>query len=300
LGRIEYGVFFIITLKNMEKNYLRSSRRVAACCVMTAVLVGCASQSREDSSAAWAMSTIAATQLDACRETIARNHQHPVSELDSGSIQLLNWNMQKVRHASAMDDLNALSSGTDLILIQEATLRKDLLAQAKFWSFAPGYRSGEEWTGVMTMSATAPLTRCNLTNIEPWLGTPKATSITEYALSGTDATLVVVNIHAVNFTFGIKEFREQLEQIPAILNEHSGPVILSGDFNTWRQKRLDIVSEVSDSLGLEAIEFEQDQRKLAFGNALDHVYVRGLSERDASTRVVSTSDHNPMMVSLSL
>ncbi len=248
----------------------------------------------------WRDKPFAATQLDECRETIAATHENSAAELDSDSIRLLNWNMQKVRHASALDDLNVLSTGSDLILIQEATLRDDLLSRAKFWSFAPGYRSGAEQTGVMTMSAAAPLARCHLTNLEPWLGTPKATSITEYALTDTDATLVVVNIHALNFTFGIKEFREQIEQIPAVLEDHTGPVILSGDFNTWRQKRLDIVSDMSERLGLEPVEFEQDERTLAFGIALDHVYVRGLNKHSASTRVVSTSDHNPMLVRLSL
>ena len=285
----------------MGKHYLRFPRRVAAYCALTAILVGCASLSQQDSAAAqWREAPVAATQLDTCREIIAASHQNPASELDSGSIRLLNWNMQKVQHASALDDLHALSSGSNLILIQEATLRDDLLARAKFSSFAPGYRSGTEQTGVVTMSATAPLTRCHLTNLEPWLGTPKATSITEYALTDTDATLVVVNIHALNFTFGIKEFRAQIEQIPTVLENHAGPVILSGDFNTWRQKRLDIVSEISEQLGMQPVEFEQDERTQAFGIALDHVYVRGLNKTAAVTPVVSTSDHNPMLVRLSL
>jgi endonuclease/exonuclease/phosphatase (EEP) superfamily protein YafD len=276
-------------------------RRVATYGLLTLILVGCASLSRDKYAAEeWHAYAVAATQTDTCRDLIADSRGSTRAELDPQNIRVLNWNMQKIRHADALADLDSLSSGRDLVLIQEAAFRDELLTSERFWSFAPGYHDGAEQTGVLTLSAAAPLSQCNLSNREPWLGTPKATSITEFALSGTDETLVVINIHAVNFTFGLKDFRSQIEQIPAILEKHSGPVILSGDFNTWSQKRLDIVTEISARLGLEAIEFDKDERTLAFGRVLDHVYVRGLSQQDASTEVVSTSDHNPIMVSLSL
>ena len=47
-------------------------------------------------------------------------------------------------------------------------------------------------------------------------------------------------------------------------------------------------------------EFENDQRKLAFGQVLDHVYVRGLRQTKSSTSSVATSDHNPMTVHFTL
>ena len=69
-------------------------------------------------------------------------------------------------------------------------------------SFAQGYQRDQLSTGVMTASRIAPLAQCSLTHYEPWLKSPKATSITEYALQGTDNTLLVVNVHLINFTFG--------------------------------------------------------------------------------------------------
>ena len=75
---------------------------------------------------------------------------------------------------------------------------------------------------------------------------------------------------------------------------------MSGDFNTWRKKRIQIVEELAAKLNLSAVEFDDDQRKQAFGNYLDHIYVRGLSTLESATRSVETSDHNPMSVTLSM
>ena len=154
-------------------------------------------------------------------------------------------------------------------------------------------------SGVLTMSASEPLSRCNLANNEPWSGTPKATGITEYSLSDTDDTLVVVNIHAINFTIGVEHFQQQIEQVSTALEAHTGPLIVSGDFNTWRQKRVEVVARMTALLGLHQVTFNDDQRKLFFGNPLDHIFIRGLRQQNASTIDVETSDHNPLIVILS-
>lgn len=279
---------------------VRITRSAAWCLGAVAVLLGCASQPQRDAgSSGWVPHVRVATDPAACRDMLDSREGTPESGLDASDIRIVNWNMQKVRHTRSVDDLDALAGDTDLILIQEAALQSELLEpfeNARFWSFAPGYRSGDKLTGVMTMSASMPLTRCSLTSWEPWLGTPKATSITEYSLEGTDETLVVANIHAVNFTVGTRRFRDQLEQIATVLGAHEGPVILSGDFNTWRQKRVEVVDEIVARLRLTPVEFDDDRRKIAFGQVLDHVYARGLSHVESSTRMVSTSDHNPMIV----
>ena len=58
-----------------------------------------------------------------------------------------------------------------------------------------------------------------------------------------------MNIHAINFSVRLEEFRAQMDQIGSVGEVHSGPVILSGDFNTWRQARFEVVSELADDLG---------------------------------------------------
>ena len=243
------------------------------------------------------------TDVASCRESLATSTRGNGPALDPASISLLNWNIQKNRAKNWQDDYTPYVAETDLILIQEIALREDSatdLLQTRFMSFTPGYRRSGEVSGVMTLSSVQPLTQCSFINLEPLLKTPKTTNITEFALDATDETLVVVNLHAVNFSLGLGEFRKQFEQIGRALREHTGPIILSGDFNTWRKRRLEIVDELADALELTAVEFADDLRKRAFGNALDHIYIRGLSAQDSATRAVGTSDHNPMSVFLSL
>jgi endonuclease/exonuclease/phosphatase (EEP) superfamily protein YafD len=152
----------------------------------------------------------------------------------------------------------------------------------------------------MTVSAAEPLTECELVAHEPWFGTRKATLITEYALSATDQTLLVVNIHGINFALGISDLEKQFAQARAVIAEHDGPVLFSGDFNTWRSERTRVLEEMLASLGLTALEFDVDHRKRFFGWALDHIYVRGLYSENATTLQSDASDHNPMAVRLRL
>ncbi len=247
-------------------------------------------------------STQVSTDVRACRDLLG-SHARAASKLDTSSISLFNWNVRKKRARGWRQDFETHSNGADLVLFQEASIREETIAEidsSRHWSFAPGYSKQGEITGVMTLSGTKPLTQCSFVHFEPLLRTPKATSITEYGLTGTDQTLVVVNVHAVNFSLGTGAFEAQFNEIHQVLEYHDGPIILSGDLNTWRSKRTRIVEDLAASLDLVAIDFETDHRVRFFGNALDHIYIRGLRTLDASTEIVDTSDHNPMTAILSL
>ena len=238
----------------------------------------------------------------ACRDLLG-SADTAASRLDPSSISLINWNVRKKRARGWRQDLETHGSDADLVLFQEASIREETIAEidsSRHWSFAPGYSKRGEITGVMTMSHAKPLTQCSFVHREPLLRTPKATSITEFALTGTDQTLVVVNVHAVNFSIGTAAFEAQFNEIGQALEYHDGPIILSGDLNTWRHKRTRIVDDLATSLDLVAVDFEIDHRVRIFGNALDHIYVRGLRTLTASTEIVDTSDHNPLTAVLSL
>lgn len=237
------------------------------------------------------------TDAVACRDRLAQSVAEPGVGLDSSSLGMLSWNVKKGQRANWRHDLARLAADKHLILIQEASLGTELLDALEptaHWAFAPGYRTRDSATGVMTLSSTPPLTQCNLQAVEPWLRTPKATSITEFGLTGTNDTLVVANIHAVNFSVGVAQFRQQIEALRTALTDHAGPIILSGDFNTWRGARLQILGDVARDLGLEPIGFDNDHRTLAFGLPLDHLFIRGLSVQSSTTQPVRTSDHNPL------
>ena len=224
------------------------------------------------------------------------------SELNASSINFLCWNIKKGLKANWREDLLDLANGKDLVIIQEAILHSDLtdaFDESLHCSFSKGYKTKKRTTGVMTVSKFEPVKRHHLTSWEPWLATPKCTNITEYALTDTEETLVVVNIHAINFTIGVKQFRKQIDGIRQILAGHQGPVILSGDFNTWRKKRMKILEALAIEYGLDALTFQVDHRKTVFGQLLDHIYVRQLTAESTGTHLVESSDHNPLSAELS-
>jgi endonuclease/exonuclease/phosphatase (EEP) superfamily protein YafD len=240
----------------------------------------------------------------ACRDQIARPRQVLADNgFDVAQLGLLSWNMKKGERARWQHDLARMAHDKDLVLIQEASLDDEFMSMVEssaHWSFAPGYRSGRSQTGVMTLSTQPPLAQCNLQAVEPVLGTPKATSITQFALWNSADTLLVANIHAVNFSLGLAEFSSQIDDLRTVLSAHTGPIILSGDFNTWRPARIDIVDALLKDVGLERVDFAADHRTRFLGLPLDHLFVRGLSMDAATTQPVRSSDHNPLTAAFSL
>lgn len=242
-------------------------------------------------------------EVESCRLLLDAAPAGSTTGLNADEIRLVSWNMQKKSLPNWRADYSRLTDGRDLILIQEASLRVDTvgdLPSVPHWSFAPGYRTDDSITGVLTLSRSQPLARCSFANTEPLLRTPKATSITQFALEGRDETLLVVNVHAVNFSLGLGSYKRQFKQISDVLEDHQGPIIFSGDLNTWRAGRTQTIEDMTAKLGLMAVEFSDDNRKRFFGSPLDHIYVRGLSATDSDSSVVATSDHNPMTVTLGM
>ncbi len=285
-----------------HRTSLARSAAAGACLLATAALVaGCAAlpaaKARLEPDAPL---NLLAAGADLCRTGPMRAS---APALDPEAFELFNWNVRKGSNADWSYDMQLLAREADVLTLQEAPLVNDGWqghAAEQFHSFAPGFRSLSTPTGVLTISDVQPIVQCNLRAREPLLRTAKATVVTEYALDGYDATLLVVNIHAVNFTLGLGAFEAQIGEAADILDRHHGPVIFTGDFNTWRQGRVDLVELLVDRHGLMPVEFDDDQRKRVFGKALDHVYVRGLDVLSATTYETETSDHNPMRVWLSI
>lgn len=243
------------------------------------------------------------TEPQSCSTRLADSNEAQLHELNSSDIRLVNWNIQKGGDPDWTSDLESLMGEPDLMVFQEAAVESsawETVGNEHYRSFAPGYRTLRSMTGVMTLSLAEPLAQCNLVSREPWLGSQKATVITEYGLTDTDRTLLVVNIHAINFTFGTRDFEEQIWRALESVSEHDGPILLSGDFNTWHLGRMEKLQKMLGPRGFVALEYDVDHRKRAFGQALDHIYVRGLQSIEATTSRVATSDHNPMSVRLRL
>ncbi len=245
----------------------------------------------------------AAALTPACAEIPVAAMQGEPSRLDASNLRLLNWNIQKAGHDNIPFDLLMLQSGADLMLLQEAVFDDalpDLLSETDHPSLAAGYRAFGRTSGLVTASRVAPLQHCSLQYDEPWLRSPKATAVSRYALQGSAAELLVINTHIVNFALGLHDMARQLQPVIDIVARHDGPVIVSGDFNTWRDARLELVDTRLRELGLQPVAFREDHRKRFLGNPLDHIYVRSLRAVESTTLALDSSDHNPMLVSLEL
>lgn len=227
----------------------------------------------------------------------------PFNSEDSSKLSFISWNIQKGIKTESYQDLISLVEEKDFVLIQEAVLDPKLfesIGDDYYWNFSKGYQVNSKITGVMTASRYKPVSHEEIISWEPWLGTPKATSISKYNIPKLGNDLMVVNIHSINFTFGIKQYMKQINKIHDYLTEHNGPVVLSGDFNTWRKKRSDILGQLAHEHDLEPIQFSVDHRKQVFGQKLDHIYVRSLSLESAHAPYTSSSDHSPMTASFDL
>ena len=244
---------------------------------------------------------VTADHADECGQALALGQQAQQDGGLAATFSLLNWNVEKAKDPSLVSEFAELARLSDLIFLQEAVpLKKTqtVIEQSLFEAFVRGYVQNEVETGVLTLARTPHLVHCQLLATEPWLRTPKATSVTLYPLADSDETLLTVNLHAVNFSFGVKAYQEQLDKAAELIRGHEGPVIFGGDLNTWSDRRQGVLDSLADELGLIPIPFSPDHRTTQFGKPLDHLFVRGLAWQSTKTKEVSTSDHNPLLATL--
>jgi endonuclease/exonuclease/phosphatase (EEP) superfamily protein YafD len=222
--------------------------------------------------------------------------------LDPRAIRLASWNLHKQADAGWESDLGRLLAETDVLLIQEAGVSPEfrrVVEQRGFaWVLSGAFEyQGSEY-GVLTATRIAPDAACTLRAYEPLLGIPKATLITRYRLSGRDDTLAVANLHAINFTLDVDAYRRQLDAVADALAGHTGPVIVAGDFNTWNEARETAVRALASRLSLAPAELTAEARTRFMGDHIfDRIYARGVAFVAATAWSVTSSDHNPVLVS---
>jgi endonuclease/exonuclease/phosphatase (EEP) superfamily protein YafD len=236
------------------------------------------------------------------------------------TITIVNWNAQKGKNPQFSSDLKLLleRQNPDIVFLQEA--RVDLFEPqqmggyfARAWSYPwPGGKT----IGVLTLSRVPPV------RVEPvptkyrelGVTAPKVSLATEYPLPG-GKKLLAVNVHLLNFEVSsLKKFSHQLEDLKSIMAKHQGPIVLAGDFNTWNQKRLELVKEITRDVKLhEVTDFPEGRTtgntKSEFWNnalgveknlPLDRVFFGGFTPTSARVLNYDTSDHRPIMVKLKL
>ncbi|WP_027711231.1 endonuclease/exonuclease/phosphatase family protein [Dickeya chrysanthemi] len=229
--------------------------------------------------------------------------QQPLSAgplvVTENALRIMVWNIFKQQRTNWLSVLKHFGESTQLMLLQEAQSTPELIRFATTHYLSteqvPAVVLPAHSSGVMTLSSAQSMYCFPLREREPLIRLAKSALITVYSLDN-ERLLMVINIHAVNFSLGVEAYTNQLESIGGQLEHHSGPVIMAGDFNAWSQPRVSALYRFAYRMGLKEVVFSDDQRRRAFGRPLDFVFYRELEVMDSSVMVTNASDHNPLWV----
>lgn len=237
--------------------------------------------------------------LEDCAKALSGVSKGP-QQLPERPLRVLSWNTMKYSKVGAIAELQSLTRNSDFLFLQEAlahyTAPPAPALSERF--FSPGYRRGSVQTGVEIRSAFPADVVCTLSFLEPWLRTAKAVAIARIPF--VDHSLLLANLHAINFTLGSSAYSEQLEAIGRLVNAHRGPVIVGGDFNHWNPWRRWVLQTFRNNYTLQEARFSPDWRSRHFGSTVDTFLFRGLRAISAAAIPSDLSDHNPIEMSLQL
>ncbi len=225
------------------------------------------------------------------------------------NLRVLVWNIYKAKRDNWLRDFKALSADRDLVLLQEAITNAP--SDEHFeqnnkveWVMAGSHQHpiNAVVTGVKSGCSASPkkcvVHRSNYS--EPLVNTQKLLLETHYSITDRSDALMVLNMHAINFV-GVKKYIDQLEQLSVALCNHSGPVLLAGDFNTWNPRRLSLFRERAQQAGLIEASMSRPRKMSHFNQHLDHVFYRGMDLLSIeSLQNIASSDHSPIMANFSL
>lgn len=228
-------------------------------------------------------------------------HQQPL--IIGEEFGVLCWNTQKTTQtnnflltlAQLLDKFPA-----NFLLLQEAKLTIADEWQLQNWSYAlaPNIQTKQLLFGVLTASKTA-FSEANpelSLKKEMGLATHKSYMLSKHPLSNGQ-TLLIVNVHAINFVSS-QYFLQEILLLEDKIRNHQGPLIVAGDFNVWNRKRRLYLRKFSRKLGLKQAYLSDAQNvKSYLNNPLDFILYRDLLLKEARAIKTKISDHNPIYAS---
>ena len=221
-----------------------------------------------------------------------------VPKLAASRFHLITWNVHKGQDTGWQEDLERLSKQADFVLLQEATQHQNLSTFSTAL-FVSSFSFNELLSGVKTFTQTQPEWYCGGGVAEPIIQIPKVASVMNLPLEKGNS-LLLINVHLINFEWGISAYQAQLEQLFYFVENHQGPIIMAGDFNAWNEERLNLVNNLIKKYGLDSVALSQDERVRFLGYPLDYIFTRGVKVVSATSEVVTSSDHNPLLMEFEL
>lgn len=201
-------------------------------------------------------------------------------------VKVFSWNIHKESNLVVFqDELREFFSSVnpDFLLCQEFLMEssiKQLLMQKENigWEFTPNLFSQKDsaFAGLISIARVNPYKTISHFSVdkEPIVKTPKLFVETSYKLLDDSISLLIINIHAINFKFTNDAFETQISTLVQILSSHEGPSIVVGDFNTWKKSRIEILQNKMQSVKHKEVKFPDDGIgvETAFGNKLDYIF----------------------------
>ncbi len=216
------------------------------------------------------------------------------------TFSLLTWNIYK-QQGDWQTELDRWVGDSNLLLLQEARSSEELhhwLQQRHYhWFQVAAFNWEQKANGVLTASTGQASRVCGQRIREPATRIPKSLLFSYYSLEGASQQLLVVNLHAVNFSLRGRTYQEQLDRISGFIENYGGPVIVAGDFNRWNPRRERLLRLWAGREQLSEAVPTPDHRTRFIGYPLDAVFYRGLTLEQAQSMRSEASDHGPLKVS---
>ena len=208
----------------------------------------------------------------------------------------------------------------ELLLLQEARL-DHLPVVRGVANFAHSWRGRRgDPNGVLTVAPVAPISPPHSLpspRRELAFANHKNCLITKYPIDD-GRVLAVVNVHGLNFRATPGPLRDQLDALASALDDHDGPLLVGGDFNTWQRGRMHALLWFVRGLGLRRVRplagegtTAREWYKRAIGRPfslqpdlhLDHMFLRGLIPESGPGHPhwcpeLGVSDHVPLYARL--
>lgn len=231
-------------------------------------------------------------------------------ELKTTSLRAVVWNIKKAEMTNWKKEFVRFSKGQDLFLLQEAygssVFTETLSSFGTFkWNFGVSFvvpKDNDAPSGTMIGASVEPsvtLVR-HSPDVEPVVSTPKSMTLARYPLQDRSDELLVISVHAINFQT-TQAFKRQIDQIVKYVREHTGPLILAGDFNTWNESRMTYLLSLAKKSGLTEVNYKNGDQRVKFGNyILDHTFTRGVNVKNSYVQKTDGSDHHPLFIEFDL
>lgn len=232
---------------------------------------------------------------------------------------VVTWNVAKGEKSSAAEVTGLIQSLSErlpspVIALQEAT-EEMLRLPNRGAHFAESFRwwGSKTRSGVALLARTAPLATQAIRVKRRELGctTPKMGLAATYPATGQDGSthrILVITLHGLNFELAPQGLSAQMAIVHRLVSEFHGPAVVCGDFNTWSNRRLAVVTQAlagfTEAPVTEGRTGTSWLVALIGGNtelAMDRIFYRGLRLNGPARAFPSAlSDHVPVIARFTL